>query len=158
MPMKPVVGELAPDFSTYAVRPGGQGTEPVSLSDLSGQRVVLIFYPKDNTPGCTMQACAIRDQWDKLKDKAVIFGVSGDGEESHKRFITKRKLPYPLLVDVDHQISEAYGTWVQKSLFGKKYMGIERSTFVIGADGKLEHILEKVSPTKHIKLLLDILS
>ncbi|MBT7959013.1 MAG: peroxiredoxin [Akkermansiaceae bacterium] len=155
--MKPVVGEPAPDFSTLAVCPNGGGTVPVSLSELRGKRVILVFYPKDNTPGCTMQACAIRDQWNTLKDKAVIYGVSGDDEASHKKFITKRKLPYPLLVDTAHQISEAYGAWVQKSLFGKKYMGIERSTFVIGVDGMLEHAFERVSPLKHIGLLLDAL-
>lgn len=152
--MKPTIGELAPEFSTYAVCPEGGGTEPVSLSQLRGSRVVLVFYPKDNTPGCTMQACAIRDQWDELKDKAVIYGISGDDEASHKKFIAKRKLPYPLLVDTDHKIAEAYGAWIQKSLFGKKYMGIERSTFVIGEDGKLEHVFERVRPTKHIRALL----
>ncbi len=104
-----------------------------------------------------MQACAIRDQWDELKDKAAIYGISGDDEASHKKFIEKRKLPYPLLVDTDHKISEAYGTWVQKSLFGKKYMGIERSTFVIGEDGSMEYVFERVSPAKHIGLLLDAL-
>ncbi|MFK7912028.1 MAG: peroxiredoxin [Akkermansiaceae bacterium] len=156
--MKPTVGEQAPEFSTHAVCPDDGGMESVTLSELKGKKVVLVFYPKDNTPGCTMQACAIRDQWDVLKDKAVIYGVSGDGEESHKKFIAKRKLPYPLLVDTDHAIAEAYGAWLQKSLFGKKYMGIERSTFVIGTDGKLEKILEKVSPIKHIKLLLEALS
>ena len=155
--MKPAIGEPAPDFSAYAVYPEDGGTEQVQLGDLRGRRVVLVFYPKDNTPGCTMQACAIRDQWDELKDKALIFGISGDGEASHKKFISKRKLPYPLLVDTDHKIAEAYGAWVQKSLFGKKYMGIERSTFVIGEDGKLEHIFERVRPTKHIRVLLEAL-
>lgn len=156
--MKPIVGEPAPDFETHAVCPCDGGTEPVRLSDLKGKRVVLVFYPKDNTPGCTMQACAIRDQWDELKDKAVIYGVSGDDEQSHKKFIAKRRLPYSLLVDTDHQIAESYGAWVEKSLFGKKYMGVERSTFVIGADGVLEKVFERVSPTKHIGLLLDVLS
>ena len=155
--MKPTVGEPAPDFATDAVYPDGGGTEPVSLVDLRGKRVVLVFYPKDNTPGCTMQACAIRDQWNVLKGKALVYGVSGDGEESHKKFITKRRLPYPLLVDTNHAIAEAYGAWVQKSLFGKKYMGIERCTFVIGADGRLEQVLDRVSPLKHIKLLLQAL-
>ena len=152
--MKPSIGEPAPEFSTHAVCPEGGGTEPAKLSDLRGKRVVLVFYPKDNTPGCTLQACAIRDQWDELKDKAVIYGVSGDDEASHKRFIEKRRLPYPLLVDTDHKIAEAYGTWVGKSLFGKKYMGIERSTFVIGVDGTLEHVFERVRPAKHIETLL----
>jgi peroxiredoxin Q/BCP len=155
--MKPIVGEPAPDFCTRAVCPNDSGIEDVSLKNLRGKRVVLVFYPKDNTPGCTMQACAIRDQWDALKGKAEIYGVSGDDEESHKKFIAKRKLPYPLLIDTDHSIAEAYGTWVKKSLFGKKYMGIERSTFVIDTDGNLQNVFERVSPTKHIGLLLDAL-
>ena len=156
--MKLAVGDSAPDFSAHAVFPHDGATELVSLQGLRGKRVVLVFYPKDNTPGCTMQACAIRDQWSELEDKAVIYGISGDDEQSHKKFIAKRQLPYPLLVDTDHVIAEAYGTWVEKSLFGRKYMGVQRSTFVIGVDGVLEAVFERVSPTKHIKMLLDSLS
>lgn len=155
--MKPKVGEQAPDFNTAVV--GGEYPDGahVSLADLRGQRVVLVFYPKDNTPGCTIQACAIRDDWGKLDGKAHVFGVSVDSVASHQKFIDKKNLPYPLLSDGDHKLVEAYGVWVQKSMFGKKYMGIERSTFVIGVDGVLEAVLEKVSPVKHLKQLLEFL-
>jgi len=115
--------------------------------------VVLIFYPKDNTPGCTTQACAVRDGWADLQEKALVFGVSADTVKSHRKFIDKYALPYPLISDEEKQIVESYGVWVQKSMMGKKYMGIERTTFVIGADGKVKAILEKVSPATHLEQL-----
>ena len=153
--MKPKVGDQAPAFTATIV--DGETEKQISLADLRGERVVLVFYPRDNTPGCTIQACSLRDNWDVIHDKARIFGVSADGAASHKKFISKRKLPYPLISDEDKTICDAYGVWVQKSMMGKKFMGIERSTFVIGADGKIETVLEKVSPPKHTKLLLEAL-
>lgn len=146
---------MAPEFRAIAVE--GESETEVSLSDLRGERVVLIFYPKDNTPGCTIQACSLRDHWDEIKGKARVFGVSADSAASHKKFIAKRNLPYPLLADTERAICEAYGVWVQKSMIGKKFMGIERSTFVIGVDGKIEAILEKVSPVGHTDKLSKIL-
>jgi thioredoxin-dependent peroxiredoxin len=146
---------MAPEFRAIAVE--GENETEISLADLRGERVVLIFYPKDNTPGCTIQACSLRDHWGEIKGKARVFGVSADSAASHKKFIAKRELPYPLLADTDRAICEAYGVWVQKSMMGKKFMGIERSTFVIGVDGKIEAILEKVSPVGHTDKLSKIL-
>lgn len=156
--MKPSIGSPAPEFTAVAV--GGEygdGKE-VALSSLRGSRVVLVFYPKDSTPGCTTQACALRDGWDDLKDKAKVFGVSIDGAKSHRKFIEKQNLPYPLLVDEDRQMVGSYGVWVEKSMYGKTSMGTERSTFVIDADGNVEAILEKVSPKTHLDDLLAVLT
>lgn len=155
--MKPEIGKPAPSFSAPVI--GGEYREETSLSlpDLKGSPVVLVFYPKDNTPGCTTQACEIRDDWTELSDKAKIFGVSIDPIKSHKKFIDKQQLPYPLISDEDKTIVNAYGVWVEKSMYGKKYMGTERSTFVIDADGNLQTILEKVSPKKHLALLKEAL-
>lgn len=154
---KPKVGEAAPEFDVEAV--GGSYAEGarVSLADLRGKKVVLVFYPKDNTPGCTLQACAIRDGWSELDGKVHIFGVSVDDAASHQKFITKRELPYPLLSDVDKELVQAYGVWKEKSMFGKKFMGIERSTFVIDAEGRLEAVLEKVNPVSHLSKLMELL-
>jgi len=149
--MKPDVGELAPDFSARVV--GGE-TDEVSLSDLKGQCVVLVFYPKDATPGCTTQACALRDGWDQLKAKAAIFGVSIDDVPSHERFIAKQELPYPLLSDPEKKMVEAYGVWVEKSMYGRTFMGTERTTFVIDAKGRIQTVLSKVKPKEHFDKLL----
>lgn len=154
--MKPVVGEMAPDFEAVVVDEGGERT--VRLADLRGRKVALVFYPKDNTPGCTIQACALRDGWDEVRDKALVFGVSADGVKSHLKFIEKKQLPYPLIADEDKKICEAYGVWTLKSFMGKKFMGIERTTFVIGEDGRIAAVLEKVSPPKHLKLLVEALA
>ena len=153
--MKPKLGEMAPDFTAAVV--DGEKEEMMTLSALRGERVVLVFYPKDNTPGCTIQACSLRNHWDELKGKAKIFGVSADGVASHKKFIAKKELPYPLIADVDKEIAKAYGVWVEKSMMGKKFMGIERSTFMIGVDGRIEAVLEKVSPMSHTEKLSGIL-
>jgi peroxiredoxin Q/BCP len=153
--MKPKVGEMAPDFRATVV--DGEEESELSLEDLRGETVVLVFYPKDNTPGCTIQACSLRDHWDEIKGKARVYGVSADGVVSHKKFIAKKRLPYPLIVDEDKQIAEAYGVWVQKSMMGKKFMGIERSTFVIGPDGRIAAVLEKASPLSHTEKLSEIL-
>ena len=153
--MKPEVGTQAPDFTAPII--GGEYTEEttITLSELQGKKVVLVFYPKDNTPGCTTQACEMRDNWDQLKDKALIFGVSIDDVKSHEKFITKQELPYPLIADLDKSIVEAYGIWVEKSMYGKKFMGTERTTFVIDEEGKIEAIFPKISPKKHLATLLD---
>lgn len=154
--MKPKVGDMAPEFTATVA--DAQGSRELTLSSLRGQRVVLVFYPKDNTPGCTLQACALRDGWDEVKGKAAIFGVSPDGVASHRKFIDKKELPYPLVSDENRGIVEAYGVWVEKSFLGKKFMGTERTTFVIGTDGRIEAVLEKVSPVKHLDLLKAVLT
>ncbi len=152
-----VPGSAAPAFSAVAVGgPYGDGT-PVSLSDFAGKHVVLYFYPKDDTPGCTTQACALRDIWAELSEKAVVFGVSTDPEKSHRKFIDKYSLPFALLSDTTQQLVEGYGVWVEKSMYGKTYMGTERSTFVIGPDGVLKAVFRKVKPAEHAQLLLDAL-
>ncbi len=151
------VGDPAPDFRAHAVGGKyGNGRE-VSLQELRGTRVVLYFYPKDDTPGCTVQACALRDSWSNLETRGEIFGVSVDSAKSHEKFITKHQLPFPLLSDVDHKIVEAYGVWIEKSMYGKKYMGAERSTFIIDADGQIAAIHRKVTPEEHVDLLLKAL-
>ena len=147
-------GSKAPTFSTTAVGgPYGDG-QSVALADFKGQTVVLYFYPKDDTPGCTTQACALRDSWVQFTGKAVVFGVSTDPATSHAKFIKKHGLPFPLLVDDGREIVNAYGVWVEKSMYGKTYMGTERSTFVIGPDGKIKTILRKVKPAEHVEQLL----
>lgn len=155
--MKPKIGELAPEFNVVAVGGGYAEGARVSLAELRGKKVVLVFYPKDNTPGCTVQACAIRDSWSQLEGKVHVFGVSVDDSASHQKFISKKDLPYPLLSDVDKELVAAYGVWKEKSMFGKTFMGIERSTFVIDAEGRLETILEKVNPLTHLSKLLEVL-
>ena len=154
--MKPAVGDVAPEFSAPVVE--GDSEKTVTLSELCGQKVVLVFYPKDSTPGCTIQACALRDGWEEIRGKAKIFGVSADTVASHRKFIKKRELPYPLIADEERKIVEAYGVWVPKSFMGKKFMGIERSTFVIDETGKISAVLEKVSPSKHLELLAEALA
>lgn len=156
--MKPQPGQVAPDFTASVVGDGYDEAGKLTLSDLKGSRVVLYFYPRDLTPGCTIQACALRDDWAGIPKDVKLFGVSPDDAKSHRKFIDKKSLPFPLISDEDNAIAESYGVWVQKSLFGKKYMGTERSTFVIGADGMIEAVLEKVSPGKHFKLLTEALA
>lgn len=151
--MKPRIGQPAPDFTAPVAGGDFIPGATLTLSALRGQRVVLVFYPKDDTPGCTIQACALRDGWDGIKEKALVFGVSVDPVKSHNKFIAKHSLPYPLIADEEKSIVEAYGVWVEKSMYGKAYMGTERSTFVIGADGKIEAVLEKVAPAEHLDLL-----
>jgi len=153
--MKPKIGQQAPEFRATVVE--GDNESEVSLADFRGQRVVLVFYPRDNTPGCTIQACSLRDHWSKIQGKARVFGVSADGVASHKKFISKQELPYPLIADEEKTMVNDYGVWVEKTMMGKKFMGIERSTFVIGPDGKVEEVLEKVSPAQHTRQLLEIL-
>ena len=140
-----IVGAKAPAFSAP-----DQSGQTVSLSDFAGKTVVLYFYPKDDTPGCTVEACSFRDAFSAFKKKgAVILGVSPDSPKKHTKFIEKFSLPFPLLADEDHKIAEAYGVWVEKSMYGKKYLGVERSTFVIDPQGKLSAIYRKVKPAEH---------
>ena len=138
-------GAPAPDFELTS-----DGGDAVKLSDLRGKQVVLYFYPKDDTPGCTTQACGIRDAYGEFERAgAVVLGVSPDNEKSHVKFKKKFELPFTLLADTDHSVAEAYGVWGEKSYMGKKYMGIDRSTFVIGADGNLKKVMRKVKPATH---------
>lgn len=152
------VGDQAPSFSTTAVGgPYGDGM-PIQLSDLKGQPVILYFYPKDDTPGCTTQACGIRDSWNEIKETgAVLLGVSVDPIKAHAKFIAKFDLPFPLLADTDKFLVEAYGVWIEKSMYGKKYMGAERTTFIIDQKGKIAAIFPKVKPAEHAKLILKAL-
>jgi peroxiredoxin Q/BCP len=139
------VGDKAPAFSVK-----DDAGQTVKLSDFKGKKVVLYFYPKDDTPGCTKEACNFRDGIAALKKRgAVVLGVSADSVESHKKFKTKFQLNFPLLADTERAIIEAYDVWKEKSMYGKKYMGIERTTFVIGADGKISHIFPKVKVDQH---------
>ncbi len=147
-------GDKAPEFKL----PSSEGKD-VSLKDFKGkEKVILYFYPKDDTPGCTVEACNFRDQ-NKLFQKAgaAIFGVSPDNVASHNKFIGKFKLPFVLLSDEDKTVCKAYGVWVKKSMYGKEYMGVARSTFVIGKDGKIEKIYEKVKPEGHADEVLEFL-
>ncbi len=151
-------GSKAPAFTALAVGGSHGDGQTVSLKDFKGQTVVLYFYPKDDTPGCTTQACALRDAWSQFAEKAVVFGVSIDPAKSHAKFIKKHALPFPLLVDEKQEIVQAYRVWVEKSMYGKTYMGTERSTFVIGPDGKLKAVLRKVKPAEHVEQLLAALA
>src|ERR687891_1724470 len=147
-------GQPAPTFTL----PSDDGNE-VSLQSRRGKPVVLYFYPKDNTPGCTAQARGIRDAWGEFeRSGAVVLGVSPDSAKKHAKFREKYGLPFTLLADEDHAVSEAYGVWVEKSFAGKKYMGVERSTFVIGPDGKLERIMRRVRPDTHADEVLAALA
>lgn len=157
MSSKPKVGSKAPDFTAPVVGGSYEAGATVTLSELRDKQVVLYFYPKDDTPGCTKQACEIRDGWTKLRKQAHLFGVSVDSVKLHQKFIDKFSLPFPLISDEDKKIVEAYGVWVEKMLYGKKYMGTERSTFIIGNDGRIQAVLEKVKPEEHLDLVLTVL-
>jgi peroxiredoxin Q/BCP len=144
-------GEKAPDFKVQS----DQG-EDVMLSQFLGKKdVILYFYPKDNTSGCTKEACSFRDNMPKFDTKnAVVLGVSPDSVKSHQGFIQKQNLNFTLLSDPDHQVAEAYGAWGEKSMYGRKYMGILRSTFIIGKDGIIKKVYEKVKPEGHAEEVL----
>jgi peroxiredoxin Q/BCP len=154
MSNEPQPGSKAPTFSAQAI--GGEYATPthVKLADLAGHAVVLYFYPKDDTPGCTTQACALRDAWQEISTKAKVFGVSIDPIKSHEKFIKKHNLPFALLSDEDRNMAEAYGVWVEKNMYGKIYMGTERTTFIIGRDGKIKAVLPKVKPHEHLEKVL----
>lgn len=146
MPL-PTEKTKAPDFKL----PASNG-QTINLKDLKGKNVVIYFYPKDDTPGCTVEACGFRDTHQEIeKHNAVILGVSPDGLKSHDKFIQKFKLPFTLLADEDKKMAQDYGVWVEKSMYGKKYMGIVRTTFVIDAEGKIVKVFEKVKPEGHDK-------
>lgn len=133
-------GQKAPDFTAK-----DQNGQNISLSDFLGKDVILYFYPKDDTPGCTAEACSFRDNYQSLLSKGFeILGVSTDDEKSHQKFIKKFDLPFPLIADTDRKIVEAYGVWVEKNMYGKKYMGVARKTFIIGKDGTIKKIIAKV--------------
>ncbi|MEM7062285.1 MAG: thioredoxin-dependent thiol peroxidase [Cyanobacteria bacterium P01_B01_bin.77] len=147
------VGDPAPDFSL-----ADADGNTVSLAELQGKRVVLYFYPRDSTPGCTKEACAFRDNYEAYQAKdVVVLGVSADDAKSHQKFINKHNLPFPLLVDDGAEVATAYGSYGLKKFMGKEYMGISRSTFVIGPDGTLEKIYRKVKAEKHpVELLAEL--
>lgn len=139
------LGDSAPEFSASAT-----DGSTIRLSDLKGRPVILYFYPRDDTPGCTKEACAFRDGYAAFKKKgAVILGVSADSVTSHVKFTEKFKLPFPLLADEDKAIVKAYGAWGEKSFMGRKYEGIHRVTFLIGADGRIQQVWPKVKPEEH---------
>jgi thioredoxin-dependent peroxiredoxin len=149
----PTENDVAPDFTL-----ADENGENVTLSSLRGRKVVLYFYPKDDTPGCTTQACDLRDRVQEFEARdAVVLGVSPDSVKDHRRFKDKYSLNFTLLADVDHEVAEAYGVWKQKSFMGKKYMGNERTTFVIGEDGRIIRVLPNVKPAQHAGQLLELL-
>jgi thioredoxin-dependent peroxiredoxin len=146
-------GKKAPNFKLK-----DQNGKTVSLVDFKGENVVLYFYPKDNTSGCTAEACNFRDEFPKFgKLNAVIIGVSPDSSTSHKKFADKFELPFILLSDEEKKTLEAYGVWKEKSMYGRKYMGVERSTFIIGEDGKIKKIFRKVKVPGHNKEVMEAL-
>ena len=147
-------GDPAPAFELLA-----DDGSTVSTADLAGTRYALYFYPKDDTPGCTKQACGLRDSWSRVSDTGVpVFGVSPDSVKSHQKFRDKYSLPYQLLSDEGHKLAEAYGVWIEKTFAGRTYFGNERTTFVIGADGRVERVLPQVKPEEHADQLLEALA
>jgi peroxiredoxin Q/BCP len=144
------VGQKAPEFEAKI-----ENGESIKLSDYLGKKVVLYFYPKDATPGCTAQACNLRDNYETLQKAGfVVLGISSDAEKSHVKFIEKQSLPFSLIADTDLKIHEAYGTWVEKSMYGRKYMGTARTTFVIDETGNIAEIIEKVNTKEHTAQIL----
>jgi thioredoxin-dependent peroxiredoxin len=152
--MKPQPGDVAPAFSMSA----DDGTTVSNESQL-GNRYVLYFYPKDDTAGCTAQACSMRDNFGRVTSAGIqVFGVSPDSVKSHVKFRAKYDLPYPLLSDPGHAVADAFGVWVEKNYMGKTYHGVERSSFIIGPNGRIEHVLERVKPMEHVDLVLEALA
>ncbi|MHA4896651.1 thioredoxin-dependent thiol peroxidase [Pedobacter sp. PWIIR3] len=147
-------GQKAPEFNVQ-----DQDGNQISLAQFAGKKVVLYFYPKDDTPGCTAEACDFRDNYQGLLAKGiVVLGVSTDDEKSHKKFITKHQLPFPLLADTDKKIVEAYGVWGEKSMYGKTYMGTNRKTFIIDEEGTILHIISKVDTKNATSQVLELLA
>ncbi len=145
------IGDSAPDFSAP-----DQNGNMVSLEEFKGKKLVLYFYPKDNTPGCTSEACDLRDNYESfLANGYEILGVSPDSQKSHQKFIEKYDLPFRLLSDVDKKILEAYGAWGEKKMYGKAYMGVLRKTFIISEEGNIENIIEKVDTKNHSKQIFE---
>ncbi len=148
--MKLSIGDQAPEFEVP-----NQNGEITRLSDFKGKKVVLYFYPKDNTPGCTAESCNLRDNYSELQNQGYeILGISKDSEKSHQKFIENQKLPFQLLADTELKTHEQYGTWVEKSMYGRKYMGTARITFVINEEGIIENIIEKVKTKDHTSQIL----
>jgi peroxiredoxin Q/BCP len=148
--MKLQPGDNAPDFSV-----NDQDGKQVKLSDFKGKKVILYFYPKDMTPGCTAEACSLRDNYNYLiKAGYVVLGISSDNEKLHKKFIEKEKLPFRLLADTDKAIHHLYGTWIEKSMYGRKYMGTARVTFIVDEQGKIAEVIEKVDTKNHADQIL----
>jgi peroxiredoxin Q/BCP len=146
-------GDQAPAFTST-----DQNGTTVSLAQFKGKKVVLYFYPKDNTPGCTAEACDFRDNYQGLVAKGIdVLGVSVDSEQSHQKFVNKFNLPFTLLADTDHTIVEAYGVWAEKNMYGKKYMGINRTTFIIDEEGIIAHIITKVDTKNATQQVFDFL-
>lgn len=153
-----VEGEEAPDFRVTAVEPDGEAG-PLRLSELRGKPVVLYFYPKDDTPGCTKQACGIRDEWAAFRETgARVLGVSPDTEASHRKFQSKYDLPFTLLADPDHEVAELYGVWKEKSMYGRTYWGVERTTFVLDEQGRVLAVFPRVKPAEHAERVLGVLT
>jgi thioredoxin-dependent peroxiredoxin len=143
-------GKKVPDISV-----NDQDGNAVNLRDLKGKKIVLYFYPKDQTPGCTAQACNLRDNYKVLlKQGYHVYGVSTDTEKSHRKFIVKEKLPFPLLADPERKLHDAFGTWVEKSMYGRKYMGTARTTFIINEAGVIDEVIEKVDTKNHSEQIL----
>lgn len=143
-------GDKAPDFKTK-----DQDGKSVKLSDYKGKKVVLYFYPKDMTPGCTFEACNLRDNYKLLQRQGYeVLGVSTDDEKSHQKFIAKEKLPFTLLSDTDRSVHEKYGTWVEKNMYGRKYMGTARVTFIINEKGVIDEVINKVDTQNHTEQIL----
>ncbi len=150
--MKLSKGDQAPDFTST-----DQDGNPIKLSNFRGKKIILYFYPKDNTPGCTAESCNLRDNYQELQKQGyVVLGVSSDSEKSHKKFIEKYELPFPLIADTDKSVHEAYGTWGEKSMYGRKYMGTFRTTFVIDENGKISEVIEKVKTNDHTAQILNV--
>ena len=144
-------GAVAPNFTANNAK-----GETVRLKDLRGQRVVLYFYPKDDTPGCTKEACSFRDAFSDFKKRGIeVLGVSVDSEASHKKFTAKYKLPFTLLADPDHSIADTYGVYGEKKFMGRTYMGVKRITFLINEKGKIKKVFEKVKPEEHAREVLE---
>lgn len=145
------VGDMAPDFTGLT-----QEGNSLSLSDLKGSRTVLYFYPKDNTSGCTLEAKSLRDGKAELAERGYrIIGVSPDSERSHQNFCTKHDLNFTLLADTDHSICEAFGVWAEKSMYGRKYMGVVRTTFLLDEEGRITHIFNKVKTAEHYQQIVN---
>jgi len=147
-------GDVAP-----AITSKDQNGAEVSLSDYKGKTVVLYFYPKDDTPGCTAEACDFRDNYQGLEAKGiVVLGVSVDDEKSHQKFVTKHNLPFTLLADTDQKIVNDYGVWAEKNMYGKKYMGTVRTTFIIDGEGEISHIIKKVDTKNATQQVIDLIN
>ena len=144
------VGDKAPEFSSF-----NQNGENISLIDFSGKNIILYFYPRDNTPGCTTQACNLRDNYKQLQENGyIVLGVSSDSVKSHDKFIKKHDLPFDLIADEDKSIHKLYGTWIEKKMYGKVYMGTARRTFIIDENGMIKEIIEKVKTKEHTQQII----